>query len=186
MTTAVSDTGPLIALAKIQALHLLPSLYRIIYVPPEVYQEAVVKGLEQRAPDAHRIQDAFIQTSFAILPLDPERPRLTMPKNIHQAERESIQLSIQIGADVLLIDDWNARVVAEANLYGPASKIQIKGTLGVITTAFIQQLLSAGGAIQLLKEIKSRPDIWIHSHLCDRAIRAIQEASEEPGDALLS
>lgn len=42
---AVTDTGPLLVLAKLHHLHLLPELYSTIQVPSSVYHEAVVVGL---------------------------------------------------------------------------------------------------------------------------------------------
>ncbi|MBI3646323.1 MAG: DUF3368 domain-containing protein, partial [Acidobacteriales bacterium] len=40
----VSDSSPLITLAKIGRLELLPQLYQAITITPEVYAEVVVSG----------------------------------------------------------------------------------------------------------------------------------------------
>jgi len=179
MTIAVSNTGPLIALAKIQALDLLLALYRKVYVPPSVYQEAVIEGMAQKAPDALLIQEAFTSPIFEIHPLEKKVVYPALFEKIHVAEQESILLAIQLKADVLLIDDWNARLIAEDTFHAQRLKTEIKGTLGVITTAFIQQILQAEEAIQLLERIKLRRDIWIHPRLCDQVIQAIRRASHE-------
>ena len=42
--SAVTNTGPLIVLAKLNRLHLLPVLYGEVVVPQAVYQESVVVG----------------------------------------------------------------------------------------------------------------------------------------------
>ena len=42
--TAVANSGPLIVLAKVNHLHLLPSLYGEVIIPQAVFREAVVVG----------------------------------------------------------------------------------------------------------------------------------------------
>jgi hypothetical protein len=55
--TAVTNSGPLIVLAKIHHLHLLASLYGTLIVPRAVYREVVEIGRARGYPD-----------------LDPSRP----------------------------------------------------------------------------------------------------------------
>jgi hypothetical protein len=45
--TVVSDSSPLITLAKIGCLELLPQLYQAIAITPQVYEEVVVSGAGQ-------------------------------------------------------------------------------------------------------------------------------------------
>jgi predicted nucleic acid-binding protein len=42
--TVLSDSSPLITLAKIRRLDLLPELYETVTITPEVYAEIVVSG----------------------------------------------------------------------------------------------------------------------------------------------
>ncbi|MFH2109769.1 MAG: hypothetical protein ABIJ47_00760, partial [Candidatus Bathyarchaeota archaeon] len=51
---AVSDSTPLIYLAKIGRLDILKGVFKSIYVPEAVFDEAVTQG------KAHNIVDAFI------------------------------------------------------------------------------------------------------------------------------
>ena len=44
--TVVSDSSPLITLAKIGQLRLLPQLYQAIAITPQVYDEVVVRGAD--------------------------------------------------------------------------------------------------------------------------------------------
>jgi predicted nucleic acid-binding protein len=50
--TVVADTGPLIALAKIEKVYLLHDLYQQVVTGPTVYTEAVTAGLAMNAADA--------------------------------------------------------------------------------------------------------------------------------------
>lgn len=65
---AVSDTGPLIALAKVNRLDLLPRLFDRIEIPPMVHRELLAKsGPEAAALD--QALDSFVQvTSLGDLP----------------------------------------------------------------------------------------------------------------------
>ena len=56
---AVADTGPLLALAKVNALDLLTQLYRPVITTPTVFTEAVTAGLAQNAPDVYVLEAAF-------------------------------------------------------------------------------------------------------------------------------
>ncbi|RLE90722.1 MAG: DUF3368 domain-containing protein, partial [Thermoprotei archaeon] len=58
MQIAVSNTGPLIWLAKVEALYILRNFYREIIIPEAVYREAVRQGLAKGYRDAERIKEA--------------------------------------------------------------------------------------------------------------------------------
>ncbi len=47
---AVTNTTPLIVLAKLNHLHLLSALYKQVIVPRAVYHEAVVQGQARGYP----------------------------------------------------------------------------------------------------------------------------------------
>ena len=52
-TVAIADSGPLISLARINPLELLPRLFTSIIVPLEVWNEVTVKG--QGHAGAHEV-----------------------------------------------------------------------------------------------------------------------------------
>jgi len=153
----VSDAGPLMALAKIHALDLLKDLYGRIYTTESVYHETVAAGLACNAPDALLIKESYEQATFEVKALDVQAvPVLILPAKIHPAEHESIQLALQLKADVLLLDDWDARRVAEANFKASKAHTVVKGTLGVIVTACQRHIIRPEHAIELLEEIQCR------------------------------
>ncbi len=54
--TVISDASPLVNLARIEALHLLPDLYDTVVLPVAVWDEVVVEG--EGKPGAHRVRTA--------------------------------------------------------------------------------------------------------------------------------
>ncbi len=171
----VSNAGPLIALTKIHALNLPSELYGRIYTVESVYHEAVTEGLKLGAPDAFLIRQFYKQGILEIKPLEARPlPLPCLPKKIHPAEYESIQLALQLKADLLLLDDWDARQVAEANFQALGAKTVIKGTLGTIVTACQEQIITVSQAIELLEAIKARHDIWISAKLCNQVIQVLR------------
>ncbi|RWX51078.1 hypothetical protein VU01_12164 [Candidatus Electrothrix marina] len=53
---AVADSGPLIFLARIDLLNLLPELFSEILIPPEVRDEVIVRG--RNHPGAYAVSQA--------------------------------------------------------------------------------------------------------------------------------
>jgi predicted nucleic acid-binding protein len=53
---AVADSGPLICLARIDQLELLPDLFEKILIPPEVRDEVTVRG--RNHPGAYAVSKA--------------------------------------------------------------------------------------------------------------------------------
>jgi hypothetical protein len=168
----VADTGPLVALAKINALDLLTCLYGPVMTAPTVFTEAVTAGLAQNAPDAHLLDAAY--TSGALQVRTPTVVALPRPALVHHGEEESIRLAIDLSADWLLVDDLGARKAALDNFSAAGVPTAVKGTLGVLVTAYQARHVTQQQAVDLVNLLKARPDIWINSKLCDQVIRALQ------------
>jgi len=103
---------------------------------------------------------------------------LDTPSELHRGELEAIKLALQISADYLLIDDFDARQVAETNLWNTRKKsaaTTVKGTLGVLIELYQRELLSRSQLKECLGEIKKRKDIWISSRLCQKLIYALED-----------
>jgi uncharacterized protein len=169
---AVSDTGPLIALAKVNALDVLNLIYERIVVPPVVFTEAVTAGFALSAPDALLLNDAFISGKLQVQTPAPSSLPVITP--LHPGESESIRLAIELNCDWLIVDDMGARQGALANFAASGVTTSVKGTLGVITTAYAEKKLSRQQAIDLVNALKIRPDIWLSRKLCEQVIRTLQ------------
>ncbi len=158
MQTAVSDTGPLVVLAKLNRLDLLPLLFRHVLIPSAVYQEAVVVGRRRGYPDAHTLA-AFLQHVGWSIVVPPEIPAVLRARRLGQGEQEAIALALQYEA-LLLIDDRDARWTAQE------LGVLTRGSLGVLVMAYRAGLLSAVELDYLLDTIEQREDIWIDPALC--------------------
>ena len=127
----VADSGPLISLAIIDQLDLLRQLYKHVLVPPAVWDEVTVKG--QGMPGAHAVsQLAWLEI------LKPE-PQVLQPLSllVDPGEAEAIALAQTVENSIVLLDDSQARRVAER------FHIPRIGTLGILRKAKKQGLLTA-------------------------------------------
>lgn len=114
--SVVSNSSPLIALARIQRLEIVPAVLKSTLIPPAVAREiapsipVLPHWLEVRAP----AKSASVLTS---------RGRLG------DGEWEAIALAVELGASAILIDDRPARRLAEA------AGVNVIGTLGLLLEA---------------------------------------------------
>lgn len=104
----VANAGPLIALAQIGQLPLLPKLYGHIHIPGAVLAEVMASGGRRAGAvdiaTAEWISITTVQDSTAVQLL---RERLDL------GESEAIALALELQADLLLIDEARGRRVAE-------------------------------------------------------------------------
>jgi len=75
-------------------------------------------------------------------------------------------LAIEIDTYLILIDDWHARI--EARNQG----LTIKGTLGILYSAYKSELIDFKEFEDALREIAHRDDIWISEDLCTKVLDA--------------
>jgi predicted nucleic acid-binding protein len=164
--TATTNTGPLIALAKLNHLHLLPTLYGQLVVPQAVYDECVIVGQTRGYSDADVIQ-AFLK-DIGVLPATPRTlpPRVAGDVRLGHGEIEAIALAEQ-HQSLLLIDEVYARAIAQQ------MNLQTVGSLGILVEAYQRGNLAANVLDELLITIEQRKDIWIQPGLCERIRREV-------------
>lgn len=126
----VSNAGPLIALARIHCLDILPALYGKIHVPSAVWQEIVAAGHDRAGTteidSAKWIRQGNIKDAIAAEVLG---------ERLDAGESESIVLSLELRADVLLMDEERGRRIAVAR------GINVIGTLGMLVLAKQRKLV---------------------------------------------
>lgn len=162
MSAVIADSGPLMALAKLNLLHLLQQLYGQIYLSPAVYQECVTEGIRQGYQDAHtlkyflELQAWSAATSIRMLPEVAALP-------LDLGERESIALAIELNGE-LLMDEERGRTLARS------LGLKIRGTLGILIQVYRSDLITKEQLSFYLKQIAQRTDIWISPTLCQQLL----------------
>lgn len=173
MSAVLCNSGPLMALGKLNRLHLLAELYDKVQVPQAVYNEVVSQGLARGAPDALVARLFWQRQGWPIVEVSPEVLSAYEPAVIlDPGEREVLALAQTLPDPLVLLDDEAART--EARRLG----LRVRGTLGVLVQAFREGLLSLSQVEWLLNEIAARPDIWIGSKLCSQVLRSLRESDE--------
>lgn len=105
----VSNTGPLIGLAKIQQLGLLGRLAREVYIPPQVRLEL----LARTGPETALIAAALKAAIQVKAPAGLDAAAETMLRRLDEGEKQAIALARSFPAPVLLLlDDRAGRAAA--------------------------------------------------------------------------
>lgn len=107
---AVSNSTPLIYLAKVGKLNLLKGLFDEIIVPKEVYEEVVVEGRERGEPEVPLISDLF-EEGFIRREESP-KPKREL-RNLHEAEGKAIEICEGKEIQHILVDDKEAFELAK-------------------------------------------------------------------------
>ncbi len=119
----VSDSSPLIALARISRLDLLRSLYERIPISREVHQEVTVAGRD--LPGGREVRTAnWIHVVRRRSPGDQSLEQAC--EGLGGGERGSILLAKTLAAELVLLDEWKARRVAQK------AGLSVVGCLGVL------------------------------------------------------
>jgi predicted nucleic acid-binding protein len=138
----VSNTSPLNYLALIDGLHVLPALYREIYVPGTVLLELLAEG----SPEPVRAW-AEHPPSWVIR----RDPTTSGPSfGLHPGEGQAIALAVEIRAERILIDERRGVRVARANGLAPI------GVLGVLDAAAQIGLIDLREKLDLLQTTNFR------------------------------
>ncbi len=122
----VSDSSPLIHLSKIGLLDILPHIFGEIMVPEAVHDECVIDGGDRE--DAKMIANS---EWIKIKSIDSENDHLKRAflRDVDDGEAEAIVLAIQESADLILIDEYDARELARNH------DIKVTGVIGVLLKA---------------------------------------------------
>jgi predicted nucleic acid-binding protein len=163
----VTNSGPLIALAKLGLLYLLQRIYGQVYVPKAVYHEVVERGEKGGYSDALQAKLAVQRGQLIVVEVEETSPEVNgLP--LHKGEKEAIHCALEKEADLVLLDDMLAR--SEAKSAG----LTVKGTLGVIVDAYRHGILSIEEVRIILDNILARNDIWIADELCRRVFERLK------------
>ena len=149
----VSNSSPLIALAGIQRLNLLPAIFESILIPPAVAREigpsipVLARWLRIQAPN--------VLPSVSLL-----------RRRLGAGERDALALAIELRADWIILDDLPARRSAEA------AGLNVIGTLGMLLAAKRAGLLES---IRPELDALVRTSFFLSPQLYDQLLQAAGE-----------
>ena len=159
----VSDTGPLIGLAKIGQIYLLKNLAEEVIIPPMVHKELFGKVGTESTQIENALHD-FIHIENEI-PLDTRTERILA--ELDEGEKQAIALaSISEGDVLLLLDDRAGRTVAD-NMHIPTT-----GLIGVLLLAKEKGLVENIGP--LIENLRHN-GYWISDEIMEIAMKLAGE-----------
>lgn len=155
----IANAGPLIALARIGKLDLLPAAYSEILVPDAVYREITQDPL---LPGAHEVAQARWLRSVAVA---DTRAVARMRFWLDQGESEAIALA-QERTMPLAIDERRGRRIASS------LGVEITGTIGILLACKHLELIDE--VMPLLDQLINK-GIRLSASLYENARRLAQE-----------
>lgn len=111
LVKVVSNSSPLINLSKINKLDLLEKLYGKILIPNAVYEELILKGEFQE--DIEKISYLIKRNIIEIKNVKDSHFVKALRKDLDRGESEVIALAIEENASLVIIDEVDARRIAE-------------------------------------------------------------------------
>lgn len=162
-TPVVSNSSPIIHLAKIDQLSLLPDFFGELIIPPAVYQECITDG--KGRPEVVKIKRA---SWLRVVQVANQNLVRLLNADVDRGEAEAIALALETQASLILLDDADAR--EKARLY----HLKMTGLLGILLRA------RKSGKIALLSKMLDalrNTGFWLNARLTDRLLH---EAGEKP------
>ena len=148
----ISDSSPIMNLAIIGQLPLIQELFGEIVIPEEVWDELVIEG--KGKPGTNEIQKS---RWIKVGKVKNDSLLKTLSKDLDVGESAAIALAIERKANLLLLDETDARNIAE--FYG----LTKTGVIGVLMKAKKKNLVKEIKPI--LEELRTQAHFWIKPDL---------------------
>jgi len=143
----VSNSSPLIFLAKLGRLDVLNRLFDKVYIPQAVYNEVVLADKDDDA--SHLIEEKIKTGQINRFKVQNEVAIRTLLGRLHQGEVEAIIGAGELKINSVILDDLYARNKAKQ------LDLAVTGTLGILLLAYkrglvedlkseLQKLIAAG------------------------------------------
>jgi uncharacterized protein len=169
----VSNSSPLVYLARIEKLFLLHKLFSKIYIPEEVKREVVIEGVKLHRSDAFIIEK---EIKKGWIEIQQYKRIISLPFLIDKGELAAISLAKEMNAEMVLIDDKAGRTAAK--LVG----IEVHGTLFVLLKALKNNCIDFKeflALLALLSEEGFRVDERVYMTVIQKAQNIIQKTKHE-------
>ncbi|MBI4826120.1 MAG: DUF3368 domain-containing protein [Nitrospirae bacterium] len=157
----ISNTGPIIALALIDRLDILQTMFQQVIVPDAVHKELLDGGTSGHGLQSYG-KASWIQVQSLSAPIDS-----LLQNVLDKGEASVIQLAREMRADYLLIDERKARKIAR-DIFG----LRVIGTARVLVEAKKKGSLdNVGDALDKIRN----SGYWIHDDIVQFALKKANE-----------
>lgn len=160
----VCNSSPIMNLAIIGHLHLIHQLFEEVIIPQEVWTELIIQG--EGKPGAKDIEGA---TWIKVAKVKNDSLVKTLTKDLDVDEAAAIALGIEMEADLLLLDETDARDIAE--FYD----LKKTGVIGILISAKKNSLIKQIRPI--LERLRTEAHFWIKQDLYDVILSQSGETS---------
>lgn len=157
----VSNSSPIIHLAKVGHLDLLQDFFGELLISEAVYEECITEG-------RNRSEVSIIKQAswLRVVPVTNQNLVSLLKTEIDRGEAESIALALETQASLILLDDSDAR--EKARLY----HLKITGILGLLIRAKRSgKLISLSTTLDALRDT----GFWLNAKLVDRLLIEVGE-----------
>lgn len=170
---ALTNTSPVIVLAKIRRLKLLKELFATVLMSPFVKLECVDRGKEDGAEDVVEIERGIKEGWIQPVNLNKEETRrareLMDEARIGLGEAEALVLAKSRNATAVL-DDKEARAIAQS------WELRCTGTLMVLYEGFVKDLINYDELIEDLAKLTRI--MWVSTDVITDIIRRAREVKK--------
>lgn len=155
MTLAVADTGPLIHLDEIDALHVLSTIDHVL-LPQAVYDELAAGTVPPALGD---IEYELVEADAAALEVE-----------LDPGETAALAVAAERSA-VFLTDDLAARNAATER------GVEVHGSIGILVLAYSRGELSKSAAIDHMRALQAETSLFITDAVVEQGIALLEESS---------
>ena len=144
----VFDATPLIYLAKVDRLEIVPELEKQCVIPERVYVEVVDRGIEAGHPDARRVERAVSDGVFGVQPVEETALLSRLSENQRLSDADAAVLACAAARDgIAVMDEAYGRDVASAE------GIETRGTAYLIVRLASRGAIDVGTARSVIDEM---------------------------------
>ena len=158
----VSNSSPLINLAIIEQFHLLEKFFSDIWIPDAVWKECVIDG--KNKPGMKTIEESKL-----LKRKQPSNDSLIqlLKYELDIGESETIALAIEMQADLVLLDERDARKIA--SIY----ELNTTGVTGILLRAKNERYIIS--VKEYLDRLKKDAGFWLDEFFYHRILELANE-----------
>ena len=165
MPIVICDSSTLIHLASISRLGLLREFYAEIIIPTAVWQEVVIEGQER--PGVSEVRAAREGGWLSVESAGDERLLQLLKRDLHPGEAEGIAVAMEKQAALVLLDESEARRMADIN------GLNKTGLIGILIRAKLENKVDS---LRFeLNALQQQGGFWIDEKLYQQAVEAVGE-----------